>query len=402
MAQGFGDDFIWGASTSAHQVEGGNLNDWTVWEKRNAQKLAENAGHEPGAKDPSNYISGAAADHYHRYEADLGLAKEIGLSAYRFSIEWSRVEPEPGQFDQAAIDHYRGVIKAARDQGLEPFVTLWHWTLPTWVASRGGWSRRRTIAAFERFVGEIVKQLGSDINYWLTINEPEVYCENVYQLGRWLAQRHNSFVYFWALRNLALAHRKAYRQIKHQFPQAQVGLCKHNVYFEPYRNKWYNRLIVFYGDKLWNQQLLNWTKHQLDFIGLNYYFHARVNLWKSQTEDRYVSDMGWELYPKGLYVLLRDLAKRYKKPIYITEHGLADAADKLRGWYITESLKQVQRAMAAGADVRGYFHWSLIDNYEFGSGFWPRFGLIAVDYQTQQRTVRPSAQVLKQIIESGL
>lgn len=400
MSKLFPPGFWWGASTSAHQVEGDNHNDWSRWEKHKAATLAKLGGEHEGARDPANYISGRAAEHYHHYRADLDLAAGIGLNAYRFSLEWSRLEPAEGEFNQAAIDHYRAVIKAAKQRGLEPFVTLWHWTLPIWLADRGGWRKAATIKAYSRFVARMINEFGPEVRYWITMNEPEVYSENVYQTGRWLEQRRNGFLYLWSLRNLATAHKHAYRIIKHKFPGSWVGIAKHNMYFEPYRNRWYNRLLAKYSSTFWNHQFLDWTKRQTDFVGLNYYFHYRINFWQGKNENARVSDMGWELYPKGLYVMLMDLAKRYRKPIVITEHGLADAEDRQRAWYIKESLGFVARAMDEGADVRGYFHWSLLDNFEWDSGFWPRFGLIAVDYKTQKRTVRPSARELTKIIKA--
>lgn len=401
MAKQFPSGFWWGASTSAHQVEGDNHNDWSQWEHKNAKILAAHGGDHPGAHGPDNYISGAAADHYHHYAADLEKAGDIGLNAYRLSIEWSRIEPHPGQFNQDAIEHYRRVIKAARRQGLEPFVCLWHWTLPLWLSKHGGWRRRSTIAVYGRFVKVVVEALGDDIKYWVTLNEPEVYAENVYQTGRWLEQRRNGFLYLWSLRNLATAHKRAYRIIKEASPGSWVGLAKHNIYFEPYSRAWVNRIAVWYSNRFWNLQFLSWTRRQSDFIGLNYYFHSRLNYWQSKNDNERVSDMGWELYPEGVYHLLRDLARKYRKPIIVLEHGLADREDRQRGWYIKETLKQVQRAMSAGADVRGYFHWSLLDNFEWDQGFWPRFGLIEVDYKTQKRTVRPSAKVLSDIIKKA-
>lgn len=399
MSKEFPPGFWWGASTSAHQVEGDNHNDWSRWEKHKAQVLAKLGGEYPGARDPENYISGAAAQHYKHYRSDLDLAAGMGLNSYRFSVEWSRIEPQEGEFSEEAIEHYRQVIAAAKKRGLEPFVTLWHWTFPLWLADRGGWRKAATIRAYSRFVSKVVQELGSEVKYWVTLNEPDVYAENVYQTGRWLEQRRNGFLYLWSLRNLATAHKHAYRIIKHQFPGSWVGISKHNMYFEPYRNRWYNKLLAKYTDTFWNHQFLDWTKRQTDFIGLNYYFHYRINLWQGKNENARVSDMGWELYPKGLYVMLKDLGKRYRKPIVITEHGLADAEDRERAWYIKESLGYVAKALDEGVDVRGYFHWSLLDNFEWDSGFWPRFGLIAVDYKNQKRMVRPSAKEYSRIIK---
>lgn len=401
MPRRFPPGFWWGASTSAHQVEGDNHNDWNEWEHHNAKKLAQNAGDYPGARDPKNYLSGAAADHWHHYAADLDKAKSIGLNAYRFSVEWSRIEPREGEFDQVALEHYRKVIRAAKTRGLEPFVCLWHWTLPLWLSDRGGWRKQSTIRSYMRFTKVVVEALGPEVKYWLTLNEPEVYAENVFQTGRWLAQRRNGFLYVWSLRNLATAHKRAYRIIKNSYPGSWVGMAKHNIYFEPANRQAINKWIVWYSNRFWNHQFITWVKRHIDFVGLNYYFHSRLNLWRSENLNERVSDMGWELYPKGLYHLLMDLSKTYRKPIVITEHGLADAGDQNRAWYIEESLRNVLRAVEHGADVRGYFHWSLLDNFEWDSGFWPRFGLIAVDYKTQKRTIRPSAKHLAKIIKAG-
>ncbi|HSX14667.1 MAG TPA: glycoside hydrolase family 1 protein [Candidatus Saccharimonadales bacterium] len=400
MKPDFESDFLWGASTSAHQVEGGNNNDWTQWEKLNAAALAAEGKSSP-AREPNNYLSGQAADHYHRYEADLDLAQSIGLRAYRFSIEWSRIEPEPGRYDQAELAHYGRVIAAARKRNIEPLVCLWHWTLPVWLSDRGGWSKRANVKHYIEFVRTVSTALGPKVKFWLTLNEPEVYAFNVYMLGNWLSKRHNPWLYFHSLGNMIRGHRAAYRLIKAKFPEAQVGLADDNIYFDAFDRKWVNRIAAAIGTLFWNHLFMDRIRKQTDFIGLNYYHHVRVDYWRIRNEERYRSDMGWELYPRGLYFLILNLQRRYHKPIYITEHGLADASDKHRAWYITESLKQVKRAMDHGADVRGYLHWSLIDNFEWDSGFWPRFGLIAVDYQTQTRTVRPSARILSQIIQSG-
>src|SRR3989344_5205232 len=191
MKERFPENFYWGAATSAHQVEGGNRNDWTEWEKANVDRLAKEAERKFGrlsrwpeikeqALDPKNYISGRACDHYNRHEADFDIAKSLGHSAHRFSIEWSRVEPEEGKWDEKEVEHYRKVIRALRSRGLEPFVTLWHWTDPVWIARIGGPENKKFGFYFKRYVEKIIDELGSEIKFWLPINEPTIYTGHSY------------------------------------------------------------------------------------------------------------------------------------------------------------------------------------------------------------------------------
>ncbi|MBI3984075.1 glycoside hydrolase family 1 protein [Candidatus Microgenomates bacterium] len=414
--------FLWGAATAAHQVEGGLINDWTAWEQANAKVLAALAETRFGglpnwpqikaeATKPANYLSGPAADFRHRYPADIKLMVKLGLNAFRFSIDWSRLEPQPGRYDEAEFSYYRDLIKQLHSAGVEPLLTLWHWPLPQWLVDQGGWHSRSILGHWQRFVIKVIKELGAGITYWLTLNEPDGWAGNAYLLKTWPPQGPRRYLPR-VLRQLVKAHRLAYSQIKQNFPEAQVGLAKSVVYFEPVdrklRNRLYKRLVTW----LVNYRFLNQTHEYLDFIGVNYYFHNRLDfrwrdfkqMWRgnfgSHNRNQQISDMGWELYPRGLAPLLAELNK-YRKPLIITEHGLADASDQHRGWYIKESLSSVAKAIAAGADVRGYLHWSLIDNFEWDKGFWPRFGLAEVDFRTQQRRLRPSAFIYAQIIKSA-
>jgi beta-glucosidase/6-phospho-beta-glucosidase/beta-galactosidase len=256
-------DFFFGAATSSHQVEGNNRNDWSGWERANAARLAGVSKKYP----EENYISGRACDHYHRFREDFDITKSLGHNAHRFSVEWSRIEPEEGKFDACEI---------------------------------GG------------FVNDLLVQL---------------------------------------------------------------------------------------ADKLRNFRFLDRIRRESDFIGFNYYFHNRVDGGFNKNKNDAVSDMGWEICPEGIYHVLKKL-KKYHLPIYITENGLADAYDLQRASFITQHISWMQKAMDEGVDVRGYFHWSLLDNFEWDKGFWPRFGLVAVDYQTLERTIRPSALVYKKIVDS--
>jgi len=391
MRYQFPEGFLWGASTSAHQVEGNNLNDWTIWEKKVAPLLAQKH-HQPA----ENFLSGLACNHYHLFSWDISLLHRLGLNAYRFSLEWSRIEPEEGKFNQEAISHYQKVFECLKAKGITPFVTLWHWTLPCWVAEKGGWENQKTIEFFLRYVDKVVYLFQNDVCFWLTLNEPEIYAFYSYLKGRWPPQKRSWLAFRRVLHHLILAHRRGYALIKKHQPNAKVGVAKNNVYFETPSLNPYDRLLCYFVDYFWNHYFLQKIKKRQDFIGLNYYFHNRIHHRLNQNENKIVSDIGWELYPEGIYPVLMGL-KRYRLPIYITENGLADAQDRYRFWYIKETLKAIWQGIQKGVEVKGYFYWSLLDNFEWDYGFGPRFGLIAVDYQTMKRRIRPSAYLYGQI-----
>ncbi len=415
----FPKNFLWGAAVAAHQVEGGNHNDWSKWELRNARRLAAEAQKKNGslpswplmkerATHPENYISGIACDHYHRFREDFDIAKQLGHNAHRFSIEWSRIEPEEGKFNEKEIEHYRQVIAALRQRGMEPFVTLWHWTLPLWFAERGGWLHKKAGESFMRFVQRVVGEYKDDVKFWGVYNEPETHARHGYFLGgRPPGYKNRVFDYYRVLKILAETYVGVYDAMKKIAPEAQVGISESLVYFEPYnRMPWHLLTMKLVG--WWRNYpfLKHYIAHS-DFIGLQYYFHSRVRLnpcksqWGIQdNENKRMSDLGWEIYPEGIYHLLKELSP-YCKPIYITENGLADARDEERSAFIREHLEWVAKAMQEGADVRGYFHWSLLDNFEWENGFWPRFGLVEMDYKTLERKIRPSAWEYKKIIAAS-
>jgi len=404
----FPKQFFWGASTSSHQVEGGTYNDWSEWEEKNAPRLTRQARKKwtqrqqekfPEMFDEKNYISGRACDHYNRYEEDFDIAQRLGHNAHRLSLEWSRIEPEKGKFDEKELEHYKNVIAALKKRGLEPFVTLWHWTLPLWVRDKGGWQSSRTVRYFSRYAEAVAGYLKNDVKFWVTVNEPEMYAHKSYLIGVWPPQKRNPLLLIRVLCHLASAHQEAYECIKRIAPQSQVGIAKQNIYFEAHPNNTVTRAAACVADWWWNHYFLRRIRTYQDFIGLNYYFHRYV--WSPPEDNaQNVSDMERELYPEGIYPVLKELAC-YDKPIYITENGLADINDTHREWYIRETSKHVRRAIEDGVDVRGYFHWSLLDNFEWDKGFWPRFGLVEVDYTTMKRTVRKSAEGYKTIIENA-
>jgi len=301
------------------------------------------------------------------------------------------------------------VIKALRERGIEPLVTLCHYTYPTWFTKRGRWLHKQAEKSFLRYVEKIVYEFKNDVRYWITFNEPETFVRHSYIQAHRLPQKRSIFKAIKALKKLVQAHKNVYHLI-HRIggDRMRVGLAESLVFFESY-NRWPHNLLFKYIFELWrNKQFVPKVVSHSDFIGLQYYFHSRIRInpfvsWKGFqfNENKRVNDMGWEIYPKGIYYKLLDL-KKYNKPIYITENGLADKEDKHRADFIRDHLKYVHRAIQDGVDVRGYFHWSLLDNFEWSDGFWPKFGLYEVDRECDfKRIARPSAKVYAEICKSN-
>ena len=390
MVKNFPKNFYWGSATSSFQVEGViENNDWAE------------AGRQ--GKTP---LAGRACSHYDLYEKDFDIVKELGQNAHRFSIEWARVEPEEGRFYDKEIEHYRKVLQALRNRGIEPFVTLWHFTLPLWFAKKGGFENPKAPEIFARYCGYVVERLGDMAKFWMTMNEPMVYAYEGYLKGQWPPFKRNFFAFKKVIKTLVASHLASYNMILRHYgmsqnqailcndksshniaiPEVKIGIAKNNIYFE-------NFPLI---NHFWNFHFLNKIKNNLDFIGINYYFHR--NLLKNKNKE--VSDMGWEIYPEGIYHVLKEL-KRYNLPVYITENGLADAKDQKREKFIKEHLRWTWQAIQDGVDVRGYFYWSLLDNFEWAHGFGPRFGLVEMNYKTMERKIRPSAWEYKRICETN-
>ncbi|MBI2096823.1 MAG: glycoside hydrolase family 1 protein [Candidatus Sungbacteria bacterium] len=392
--------FLWGAATSAHQVEGGNHNDWTEWEK-SPKRIAEL---KTRGLNPDDYISGKACDHYNRFREDFDIAKSLGHNAHRFSIEWSRIEPEEGKFDEKEIEHYRQVLLALKERGLEPVVTLYHYTLPLWFVRKGGWLNSHAPMMFLNYVSKLADEYGSIVKIWVTQNEPETVARESYLIG-WRPPHKTSFLSARRCLHILLeAHKLAYDVIKKVDLDSQIGIAETLVYFDLYKNTLLNKLTLKLIKWWRNNPLFSEFIKYSDFVGLEYYYHTRVRFnpftskWGIQfNENKKISDMGWELFPQGLLPILVEM-KKFDKPVYILEHGLADAKDQNRSWYIKESLKFIAQAMQKGVDVRGYFHWSLLDNFEWQGGFGRRFGLVEINYKTFEREIRPSALEYKKII----
>lgn len=371
--------FLWGAATASYQVEGGIEN--TDW----AQAARE------GKVPPC----GNACEHYTRYEKDFDIAKSLGHNCHRFSVEWARIEPEEGRFDEREIEHYRKVLRALRARGLEPSVTVWHFTLPLWFSESGGFERSDAPKIFARYCAYVAGKLGDQCTHFTTINEPMVYAGKGYWEGLWPPFSKNGLRHLRVVSALAAAHRAAYKAMKKVRPEIQVGVTKHNIFFESNSNPFNIALYVFI-DWFWNHRFLRLIAGHQDFIGLNHYHHKKFGMTKRERDSALRSDMGWELHPASLYHSLIAL-KRYGLPVYISEHGLADAADSRRTEFIKNAARAVHRAISEGVPIKGYCYWSLLDNYEWASGYRPRFGLVEIDYATQERRVRESAYVYKQI-----
>jgi beta-glucosidase len=403
--------FLWGAATSSHQVEGDNRwNDW--WQYEAAGRLP--------------HRSGAACEHFRRYEADFDLARSWGHNAHRLSIEWSRIEPAPGRWDAAALEHYARVIRALRERGLEPVVTLHHFTNPAWFTATGGWLQRDAARLFARYVEQVALRLGGEVRYWLTINEPTVYVLQGYMNGEWPPFQKGAWrAAIRALRNLARTHVAAWRTLRDRRPDCLVGFAHNAPAVEPCDPaSLRDRLAARLRDAILNRAFFAligaWPARRggalpLDFIGINYYFRVCVRstgwgprglLGRVCHEPHHrhqgaLSTIGWEVYPRGLEVVAERFAARYRLPLLITENGIATTDEDLRTRFLLDHLARLAAAIRGGAPVIGYLYWSLIDNYEWTEGYDARFGLAAVDFATQERTPRPCAAVLEPVCRSN-
>ncbi len=416
----FPEGFLWGSATSAHQVEGNTLNDWTQWEKDNAKRLAKEASAKwekwqqekfPEMFTVENYISGRATDHYNLFEKDFDLAREGGHNAHRFSLEWSRIEPEEGKFNQEAIEHYRKVLIALRERGMEPFVTLWHWTSPVWIGEMGAWGNHETGKYFLRYAEKVFAEYKDLVRFWMPFNEPGTEVSYGYLFGKQPPAIKNKKLADAAFNNLMQTQKDVYGLAKSISEDFQVGCSHFMFHIRPYNNLPWNILAAKIMDYFADYRFFKTFRNFSDFFGVQYYQPFWVNLklggrfwglFENKQKSGWCNDLGWEIFPEGLYHVLKKAAKN-GKPIYITENGLADSEDKDRERFLKEHLQILHDAILEGIDVRGYFHWSLLDNFEFVDmrGFWPRFGLIEIDYKTLERKPRKSFYAYRDIIKNN-
>ncbi len=399
--------FLWGAATAAHQVEGGLDNDWKAFEAQ------------PGNVKQGD-TSAVGVGHYDRFDEDLALAQDMGHNAHRLSLEWSRLEPTRGRWDWAAVAHYHAVFQAMRRRGLRPLVTLHHFTNPAWLAARGGWDDARAIADFGRFAAFVGREYGAEVDTWITINEPNVYGYMAYHAGAWPPKVRDPQASLRVQANLARGHAEAYhalhahdrRDADGDGTAAAVGVAQHIALYDPYWDASpLDRAQAGFSDDVFNRSFLRavttgelrfwypgvrgvWGNHpaarsSVDFLGVNYYTRWRCATFgpafRLATPGSPTNALGWEIYPAGIRRAL-GLANEYaalpdgrRVPLMVTENGIDDRDGQARSAYLVAHVQEVARAIADGLDVRGYMHWTLMDNFEWSEGYAPRFGLYGVD-----------------------
>ncbi len=410
--------FLWGTATAAHQVEGNNReNNWWAWEQ------------EPG-RILKGHRSGLACDWWGgRWREDFDRAREDGQNAHRLSVEWSRVQPRPERWDEDALDHYREMIRGLHERGMTPMVTLHHFTDPLWVGELGGWENPDIVPLFAIYVAKVVEALKEYVTLWCTVNEPNVLAYSAYLAGLFPPGKKSLAATFRVLENLARAHVAAYHEIHRVQREARAGMAVHYRSLIPARgwnplDRWAAGIQAhLFNDFFPNAALYGWlgfpgyrrrlpeARKTQDFLGINYYTEERVSFSPTaaaemfgrrsfppeapQSETNFIAHV-----PDGLFRAL-SWGRRYGAPIIVTENGVDDRGDRLRPRYLAEHLGQVWRAVNFNWPVKGYFHWTLVDNFEWDRGWTQRFGLWELDPATQARIRRPSADLYAAICRSN-
>jgi len=411
--------FLWGTATAAHQVEGGNTNNnWYAWENTPGRIL-------------NNDKSGKACDWWGgNWRGDFDRAKEGGQNAHRMSIEWSRIQPTPDRWDEDALDAYREIVRGLYDRGMTPLITLHHFTDPIWLSEMGGWENPETPVLFEKYVRRVVEALRSYTTLWVPINEPNVYAYGGYLGGGFPPGKNDINAAFRVLASMARGHGLAYRAIKQIQREARVGTAVNLRYFKPARswlpldaaaaNAQASIFNASFLDALVSGKLSFLIKSvqipeavgTQDFVGINYYTGdlVRFNLFKpgelfgdrEYPPDAPRSGTGYLAHmPEGFFEIIRWAHRRYKLPMVITENGVEDSTDSLRPRYLVEHLHQVWRAIQFNWPIKGYFHWSLVDNFEWERGWSQRFGLWGLEVADQRRIRRPSVDLYAAICKEN-
>lgn len=419
--QKFPQGFLWGTGTSAYQVEGGcDNNNWAIWEKS-----CDKDG-KPRVQAPC----GRACDHWNRYKEDTQLMKQLGTNAYRFSVEWSKIEPQEGKFNQEALEHYRDVCRELRNNGIQPCITIHHYTDPLWFVAKGGFEKDENVQCYVRFATTLIKALHEFDPLWFTFNSPDGYAAQGYltctkPAGR-LEPIKDMGLFAQVYKNLLEAHVQTYRAIKQdkEYSHARIGILKNMFQLEPYRiHNPLDMLACTMGKKMVDTPFFSFftkgtfdiyipfkvslhhtnqqAKGALDFIGINYYSHGYMSFFKpiAHPDEEQTNNERYSIYAEGLYRAVKEIAQTVAKPLsipmYITENGIAcDNDDAKRTTFLQKYLYALSQAIAEGCDVRGYFYWSLMDNYEWGRVD-KCYGLYAVDLRNDpelKRTLRPGSQ----------
>ena len=418
----FPSGFLWGSATSAHQVEGDNVHsDWWAWEQ--AGRVKER--------------SGLACDHYRRFAQDFDLAVELGHNAHRFSIEWSRLEPAEGVWDDEALAHYVEVVQTLRQRHLEPVVTLHHFTTPQWLVERGGWTHIKSVDYCARYTRRVVEALGDLVTYWITINEPLVYVRMHYVQGLGPPGARDLRQALEVTEHLIRAHAASYWALHeaHRSGQSepQVSIAHHLADFWPCR-RWslQDRWVTYLTDRLFNTAFLDaltegrWSvpgvgtwkisdaEATLDYLGVNFYgrqfirWESTPGAWPGSSCDlghhtrdvKERTSLGWDVHPASFFHTLSRWG-RLGLPILVTENGAYMIDDTRRWSYLSRYLQALANAIQSGSRILGYCYWSLLDNFEWADGFTPRFGLIEVDYATQERRIRESGRRYAQVCRAN-
>jgi beta-glucosidase len=408
--------FLWGTATAAHQVEGGNTNNnWSLWEEEGRIQ----AGH--SASVACDWWKG-------RWREDFDRAAEAGQNAHRMSIEWSRVQPAPDRWDEAALDHYRDMVRGLRERGLKPVITLHHFTDPRWVMERGGWEMDIS-HLFEAYVEKVVTALKEYADTWVTINEPNVYASVGYLLGEFPPGKESMLAALKVMGNLVRGHAAAYHAIHRLQPAARVGMAVNYRGMSPHR-KWFlpDRWIARLQSRQYNEFFVEaahsgWLRFPIgrrrfrqaagtqDFLGINYYTRDHVKFAPLAHKEAFgkrvypdnllMSETGFIAHdPEGLFEALK-WGSRYQLPMLVSENGVEDSDDRLRPRYLAEHIHQLWRAVNFNWRIEGYFHWTLVDNFEWERGWTQRFGLWELDLETQARRKRPSADFYAEICQAN-
>ncbi len=415
--------FFWGVVTSAFQIEGFLQNDMTEWEAKGKFRTND-----------KNPVYGDASRHWKLWEEDFLLLKELGVNSYRYSMDWGRIEPEKGVFDEGALCQYDRMVDKLLELGITPMLTLHHFTHPVWFHKISPWHKKASVPAFLNYAEKIIDRFRDRISLFITFNEPMVWILAAYGDGKFPPGKKNVKQLGSALAHMLTAHGKIYDYIKSRQPEAQVGIAKNFIIFRPERSwslldrgvvhlihKFYNmtlfdafksgRLKLFFPFLLNHEEKLP-VADKIDFWGINYYyrlhirFQPKINLPLQlnfiHRSGEGLSDLGWENYSDGLWEVMQWI-NLTGKPYYITENGIADASDEKRISYLQKHLAQVRKARENDFPLKGYFHWSLMDNYEWLEGESARFGLYAVDYSDNySRILRGSGRYYSEFIKSDL